>query len=263
MRGNNANGCFNWFEPGDTVRGGGEAASIAAAVAAMIARHGLDPARVFVTGLSAGGAMAGAMLATYPDVFAGGAVIAGLPYGVAHGVPGALSAMASRGQASDVALGDRVRAASTYAGPWPRVSVWHGGDDRTVVAGNGDAVAAQWCEVHGLGTATPRETVAGRHATRVWHNDAGVAVVELNRIDGMAHGTPLDAGTDGSAAGPFMLDVGIGSTARIAAFWGLSDAVADAVADAPPRAAPAARAERGFDVGKIIADALKSAGLMK
>ena len=58
VRGNNANGCFNWFETGDSRRGGGEAASIAHAVAAAVAQHRLDPARVFITGLSAGGAMA-------------------------------------------------------------------------------------------------------------------------------------------------------------------------------------------------------------
>ena len=56
-------------------------------IAAVLAAHPIDPARVFVTGLSAGGAMASVMLATYPEVFAGGAIIAGLPYGCASTVP--------------------------------------------------------------------------------------------------------------------------------------------------------------------------------
>ncbi|MBA2467343.1 MAG: PHB depolymerase family esterase, partial [Sphingomonas sp.] len=83
QRANNPNLCFNWFSPADAGRGKGEALSIRQMVAAMQARHGTDPARVFVSGLSAGGAMAAVMLATYPDVFAGGAIIAGLPFGIA------------------------------------------------------------------------------------------------------------------------------------------------------------------------------------
>ena len=69
QRSNNPNGCFNWFQIGDVERGHGEAASIRQMVATMVSDHGVDPARVFVTGLSAGGAMASVMLATYPEVF--------------------------------------------------------------------------------------------------------------------------------------------------------------------------------------------------
>ena len=92
-RGNNPNVCFDWFQPEDIKRGEGEVASIAAMVRNMVAEHGLDPTRIFVTGLSAGGAMTAAMLATYPELFAGGAIIAGLPYGSAHNVKEALGTM--------------------------------------------------------------------------------------------------------------------------------------------------------------------------
>ncbi|QYE34764.1 PHB depolymerase family esterase [Polymorphobacter sp. PAMC 29334] len=254
-RANNPNTCFNWFESSDIRRGSGEAASIANAVAAMVAHHRLDSARVFVTGLSAGGAMASVMLATYPDVFAGGAVIAGLPFGAAHGVPEAMQAMARPTETSPRLLGNRVRAASTFTGPWPIVSVWHGDVDRTVSVRNGDAVALQWADVHG--------------ATRdgdVWRNAAGVAVVEMVTVDGMGHGTPID-GLDGSAAAPFMLDVGIGSSARIAAFWGLAAAAAPrahAPHKAEPRPQPAnPHRHPKFDVTGLIHDTLRSAGLMK
>ncbi|RYD84555.1 MAG: PHB depolymerase family esterase, partial [Sphingomonadales bacterium] len=82
-RANNANLCFNWFLPEDNARDLGEAHSISGMIAAVVRDHGIDPARVFVTGLSAGGAMASVMLATYPELFAGGAIIAGLPFGCA------------------------------------------------------------------------------------------------------------------------------------------------------------------------------------
>src|SRR4051794_31909903 len=73
---NNGDLCFDWFRDRDNRRGQGESASVRAMVGRMVADHGLDPGRVFVAGLSAGGAMAAVMLAAYPEVFAGGAVIA-------------------------------------------------------------------------------------------------------------------------------------------------------------------------------------------
>ena len=90
---NNVNGCFNWFSPEDTTRDHGEACSIRQMVARMTYYNRIDKRRIYVTGLSAGGAMTSVMLATYPDVFAGGAVIAGLPFGVASNVRQALSGM--------------------------------------------------------------------------------------------------------------------------------------------------------------------------
>jgi poly(hydroxyalkanoate) depolymerase family esterase len=77
---NNGQHCFNWFRPGDAARGRGEALSIQQMVAEAIRRFGSDPKRVFVVGLSAGGAMAAALLAAYPDVFAAGAVVAGAAF---------------------------------------------------------------------------------------------------------------------------------------------------------------------------------------
>ncbi len=81
---NNQNRCFNWFLRSDNRRDQGEAMSIRQMVDKMKADHGVDSKRVFVTGLSAGGAMTSVMLATYPEVFAGGGIIAGLPYGCAN-----------------------------------------------------------------------------------------------------------------------------------------------------------------------------------
>ncbi|MEU3954884.1 PHB depolymerase family esterase, partial [Streptomyces achromogenes] len=77
---NNVNKCFNWFQSGDNRRGQGEALSVRQMVSHAVTAYGADPGRVYVTGLSAGGAMTAVMLATYPDVFSAGAVVAGLPY---------------------------------------------------------------------------------------------------------------------------------------------------------------------------------------
>src|SRR4051812_10161608 len=85
--------CFDWYEPHDQQRDRGEAHSIRVMIGHMLSRYDLDPTQVYITGLSAGGAMASVMLATYPEVFAGGAIVAGLPYGSASGAREALDSM--------------------------------------------------------------------------------------------------------------------------------------------------------------------------
>jgi len=129
---NNPKNCFSWFLPSDIARGHGEAVSIREMVDHAIATFAADRRKVFVTGLSAGGAMASVMLATYPEVFAGGAIIAGLPYGCASNVQQAFEAMFREQGHATQALGDRVRTASTHPGPWPKISVWHGTSDPIV-----------------------------------------------------------------------------------------------------------------------------------
>ena len=279
-RANNAQNCFNWFLPGDTRRGEGEAASIAGMVRAMEVKHRLDPARVYVTGLSAGGAMAGVMLATYPEVFAGGAIIAGLAYGVAGDVQQALGAMrVGTGEGAD-GLAARVRSASAHTGPWPRVSVWHGDADHTVAAGNADAIVRQWAGLHGL-AANPTSAAQGTgYAHRTWADADGRAAVEEWRIAAMGHGTPLGGGL--GVAGPYMLDVGLSSTRHIAAFFGLANVEAEAAPRRRPAPTPhpkptrtrrltpdpldarrAAAASGTSGVARTIEDALRKAGLMR
>jgi poly(hydroxyalkanoate) depolymerase family esterase len=187
---------------------------------AMVLRHGLDRKRIFITGLSAGGAMAAAMLASYPEVFAGGAVIAGLPYGSATTIPQAFDRMRGHGGPSGKELQRILHRASDHRGPWPRISIWHGTADQTVAPSNADAVAAQWLGVHGFDKKTATRSEAdGRLAKRDWCNSAGEAMVVINRIAGMGHGTPIGDGL--GAPGPFMLDAGISSTREIARFWGI------------------------------------------
>ena len=149
-RSNNAQRGFNWFRPADSRRGCGEALSIVQMVQHLIDDHGLDSRRVYVTGLSAGGAMASALLAAYPEVFAGGAILAGLPFGVASNLWGALAAMKGKVNRSSAELGDQVRAASPHQGRWPMLSIWHGSSDKTVAPSNADAIIRQWCNVHGF-----------------------------------------------------------------------------------------------------------------
>ena len=262
QRGNNPNLCFNWFAPADIRRGDGEAESIRAMTAATIARHGIDGSRVFVTGLSAGGAMTSVMLATSPDMFAGGAIIAGLPHGVASGVPQAMERM--RGQGYDRAtLSGRVLAASSHRGPWPAVSVWHGTADATVDPVNAAMIVDQWRGVHQVVEPATVDRVAG-HARRRWRDATGRVVIEQHMIAGLGHGTPIATAGDEACGtpGPFMLDAGISSTYRIAASWGIVPPMAPARAKSAAAAPGPVRAAR-LDPGKVIDDALRAAGLIR
>jgi poly(hydroxyalkanoate) depolymerase family esterase len=202
---NNQGRCFNWFRPTHVARGLGEALSIRQMVAEAVRRFGSDPTRVFIAGLSAGGAMTAALLATYPDVFAAGAVVAGLPVGAATSASQALIRMAEAGPTrSPAGWAEQVRQAAPigYAGPWPRVSIWAGEDDRVVDPANARLLASQWSSVHGLETTKP-VTAEFSNMPRVRWGQTEPPAVELWLLHGVPHAWPADA------------------TRHIAGFWGL------------------------------------------
>ncbi|NED04590.1 PHB depolymerase family esterase [Streptomyces sp. SID6648] len=202
---NNANKCFNWFQPGDTRRGQGEAASIRQMVAHAATSYGADTGRVQVTGLSAGGAMTSVMLAAYPDVFAAGAVVAGIPYGCGTDIVSAFGCMSPGVDRTPAAWAQAVRDAHPgYAGPWPRVAIWHGDNDATVAPRNADELRDQWTAVHGLGQTPDRTSTIGPDSTRrseYLAADDGASVVEVNRVPGIGHGTPVDPGSGAEQCG--------------------------------------------------------------
>lgn len=271
-RANNPNLCFNWFQAGDIERGQGEAASIAQMVRHVTEWQSLDPQRVFITGLSAGGAMSAVLLATYPELFAAGAVIAGLPYGAATTMPAAFTAMSQIPHRSGEDWGDRVRAASPHAGPWPRISIWHGDADTTVRPGAGEALVRQWTNVHGIEHQRADGEDHDHRSQRRWASSSGETLVEYHVVRGMGHGAPLSAsGPDacGSAA-PYMLDIGISSSLECAREWGLADGEwrgsrpqvsRPTTLPMPTPSRPSAKT--GVDINAIITSALRSAGLMK
>lgn len=296
QRVNNANTCFNWFNPEDTARDSGEPGSIRAMIAHMVKAHRIDPKRVFITGLSAGGGMTSVMLATYPEVFAAGAIIAGLPYGIASNLREALDGMFHSPARPARELGDLVRRATDHRGPWPKVSVWHGSADRTVNPGNANEIVKQWLDLHGLPEMPMAETNVDGHPRQAWWDGDGETLVESYAITDMAHGTPIGLAENDQrygVEGAFLIEAGISSSYHIAKFFGLTGWIADSAAnkaDAKPAtkptakpaltpaphlarsirtavaeatAAPQREGARGFDLGQIITRALTAAGLMK
>jgi poly(hydroxyalkanoate) depolymerase family esterase len=172
--------CWNWFRPGDQQRDRGEPALIAGATREIIAEHGADKARVYIAGLSAGGAAAAIMGAAYPDLYAGVGVHSGLACGVARDLPSAMMAM-SRG-------GDAIGATPTTLVP---TIVFHGDADRTVHLANGEQVAAH---AHAAAPTPLRRrsesgrSPGGRAFTRATsHDHEDRALIEHWTIHGAGH----------------------------------------------------------------------------
>jgi poly(hydroxyalkanoate) depolymerase family esterase len=219
---NHRHRCFSWYRPGDVGRGLGEAKSIRQMVSFAVRQFGSDRRRVFIAGLSAGGAMTAAMLAAYPAVFAAGAVVAGMPVGAAANAPMALLRMhradPSQSRAALVAAvrGRRV------SGRWPRLSIWQGGRDHTVDPANAELLAAQWSGLHGLPPEPAAEARPAPGVRRRCWGRASRPAVELWTLDEAGHGFPIEARAEGRA-GRWVLDAGLSGTRRIASFWGLLD----------------------------------------
>ena len=175
--------CWNWFEHAHQQRGQGEAALIAGMTRQVLEQHGGDPARVYVAGLSAGGAMAAVMATAYPDLYAAVGVHSGLAAGSARDLVTGLQAMKGKHPGRQATPGRRVPAI-----------VFHGERDATVHPSNGVAAYRQF----GGAAATEIEE-QGRGHTRAMTLDAnGRVLAEHWRLHGAGH-----AWSGGSAAGSY------------------------------------------------------------
>ncbi len=180
--------CWNWFQPNDQERARGEPSIIAGITREVMRDHAVDPERVYVAGLSAGGAEAAVLAATYPELYAAFGVHSGLAYGAARDVPSAFQAMREPAPGWPVTSGGRKMP----------VIVVHGDRDATVHPGNGQAVIRQ--AVGTLETTVERGAVPNGHAwTRTRHLDpAGETLAEHWQVHGLGH-----AWSGGDASGSY------------------------------------------------------------
>ena len=192
--GANANKCWNWFKPEDQTRDRGEPALVAGLTRDILRDHGADPRRVYVAGLSAGGAAAAILAAAYPDLYTAVGVHSGLPVGAARDIPQAFSAMRNG------AVGTVLKQ------PVPMITL-HGMADATVHPKNGSALVTQSLRAFGALRTTKTRGVSpgGKGYRKTSHSkDGGPTLVEQWEIDGAGHawagGNP--AGTFTDPAGP-------------------------------------------------------------
>ena len=194
----NASLCWNWFSPENQMRGRGEPAIIAGITSEIIAEYAVDPTRVFVAGLSAGGAMAAVMGVTYPDLYAAVGVHSGLPYRSADDLPSAFAAM--RGDARLRGRRSRKSRGTGDDSPRIRTIVFHGDADNIVHPSN----AANTVEAERAGEsverAEARHAAIRAHTRTVTRDKTGAVVVEQWLVHGSGHawsgGSPDGTYTD-------------------------------------------------------------------
>jgi poly(hydroxyalkanoate) depolymerase family esterase len=188
--------CWNWFKPGDQMRDAGEPSIIAGITTEIIAEHDIDPQRVFVAGLSAGGAMAAVMGATYPEIYAGVGIHSGLPYPSASDVASAFSAM--RGDRGQKRRQRKSRHTSDHA-LRVRTIVFHGDADQIVHPSNGAKIVEAHAKTGDSMESTTASTSRGYTRT-ITRDKTGAVVVEQWLIHGSGHawsgGSPDGTYTD-------------------------------------------------------------------
>jgi poly(hydroxyalkanoate) depolymerase family esterase len=196
--GANFSRCWNWFKSANQERDHGEPSLIAGITREVIARYDVDPRRVYIAGLSAGGAMAAIMGHAYPDLYAAVGIHSGLPYAAARDLPSALAAM----RGLNATLDPRYHAAAFQTVP---TIVFHGDLDTTVHARNGERVIAQASPAtNGRAAATQmveKGEASGRRYTRTTQADAsGKTALEHWLVHGTGHawsgGSPKGSFTD-------------------------------------------------------------------
>ena len=228
---NNPQNCFNWFLPADMRRDSGEVASIHQMVSYLADSVSIDDDRVYVTGMSAGGAMAAAVLSAYPGEFEAGAVLSGVPYGSAQDLNTGLAVMQGKVMKSASEWGGLVkRQYPDYDGDYPQLAILHGTDDPIVSPVNASELAKQWGFLHGIDFTEARRELAFAGNERVervgFQNKAGEEVLVKYNISGLGHAIAVDPDGEeraGGVVGDFAKDVDFFSAYWVAQFFGLTD----------------------------------------
>jgi poly(hydroxyalkanoate) depolymerase family esterase len=217
----NGSNCWNWFDPEDQVRDGGEPAILAGIAREVSTLHAVDPQRVFAAGLSAGAAMAVILADTHPDVFAAVGAHSGLPCGAAHDVGSAFAVMSSGSSHAPLRAPHRDRSQASPAPGIPTI-VFQGDHDRTVVAANGVAVVEQALARIAAKGATPQQTTVTTratdrvrgHTTSTYSDASGRALVEHWVVHGGGH-----AWSGGSSNGSYTDAKGPDASAEMVRFF--------------------------------------------
>jgi feruloyl esterase len=196
---NNPTHCFNWFKKNEIERGKGECESIRQMTEYMIQKFALDTARVFVTGLSAGAAMAVVMIATQPAMYKAAAIFAGGPYKPGSNIFNSSGTMVWGVNKTPEEWKELVwQQNPAFKGKYPRVLIFHGEKDKIVNVKNADQIVKQWTCLHKTDT-IPDDVespyLSAQDLTRIAYKDDNAnEVVVFYRFKNMGHDVPVDPG---------------------------------------------------------------------
>lgn len=222
-RSNNGMKCFTWFQEGDVVRSRGEVASVKSMIEYMEKNHSIDENKIYATGLSAGATMAAALMASYPEVIKGGALVSGVSYGCAA-LDGQQSFMCMfmGGSKNGDQLASFVRRASeNYKGDYPHVTLIHGTRDNLVSPKNVESSLHQWTSVHETDNQPDSTRQIGKGLTLEEYKSGSRVVTSKVVIPNGPHGWPVDQASGCGRSGNYIVDTGFCAADFLAQSWNI------------------------------------------
>lgn len=224
---NNLNKCFNWYENSDISKNDGESNTIKEMIQYAIQNFDIDPSKIFVTGISAGGAMSNVLMANYPDLFKSGAVLSGIPFKAANDLATAYAAMQGKVEKTPEEWVASIRNNNlNYEGKYPRVVIFHGIDDPFVNIKNAEIIEMQWKGIHKIDsqpTIVPKFN-ENSDITKTTYFKNNCPVIVKYEINNLGHAMTVDPGTEKQQGGNmarFAVDKNFHTTYWTAKFFGL------------------------------------------
>jgi poly(hydroxyalkanoate) depolymerase family esterase len=224
---NNLNKCFNWYENLDISKNDGESDTIKEMIQYAIKNFDIDPSKIFVTGISAGGAMANVLMANYPNMFKSGAIMSGIPFKAASDLATAYVAMQGKVEKTPkewvVLISDNN---PKYEGEYPKVAIFHGVDDPLVNIKNAEIIEMQWKGIHKIVYEPTRvpEFNGNSDIAKTTYSKNYCPVIVKYEINNLGHAMSVDPGTEkqqGGNVARFAVDKNFHSTFWVAKFFGL------------------------------------------
>lgn len=216
---NNIKYCFNWYSGDDYTKDKGETLSIKNMITTLKQKLGSE--KVFIIGLSAGGAMASSILINYPEIFTAGAVVAGIPFPCADGLITGISCMKNGpSQTSDELLA-LIRKIQPSQSQWPNLSVWTGEKDSIVNPLNSSVLAEQWAKLS-KANAKPSVIKKSDYTITHWQNNEADIKVELVEVKNLDHGIMVNSNVEnGGEVSSYLLESPLSTAKHVIEFWQL------------------------------------------
>lgn len=224
---NNLNKCFNWYENMDISKNDGESATIREMIQYAIQNYDIDPSKIFISGMSAGGAMTNVLLANYPDLFDSGAILSGIPFKAANDLTTAYAAMQGKIEKTNEEWVTSISNNNlNYDGEYPKVVIVHGIDDPFVNVKNAEIIEMQWKGIHKIETAPTitSEFNGNSDIAKTTYFKNNCPVIVKYEINNLGHAMAVDPGLEkqqGGNVARFSVDKNFHNTYWVAKFFEL------------------------------------------